>query len=207
MIKNILGLHRGTSNDACRAELGLYPLTIEIQKRCVRFWHHLHQFDPDSTRHKALLANETSPESHPLNTLALQLVHKTQLLTDYSYNPTAIIKETDKNLEDTHDESLKIHFDLQNKLQEEDTDKHGQSETRGSVGTDLQQTEDEKHFLLICPKFYNVRETFFPRFEALIPSFTELSDTEKMPFLLGEDDNNTASLAAKHVLTIHNVRC
>ncbi len=61
--------------------------------------------------------NETSAESHPLNTLALQLVHKTQLLTDYSFKPKNIIKEIDKNLKDSHDESLKIQFDLQNKLQ------------------------------------------------------------------------------------------
>ncbi len=54
---------------------------------------------------------------------------------------------------------------------------------------------------MMCPKYLHVRETFLPRFEALIPSFTE-----KMPFLLGEDDN-TAALAAKYVLTIHNVRC
>ncbi len=38
------------------------------------------------------------------------------------------------------------------------------------------------------------------------PFITELSDSKKMPFLLGEDDN-TAALAAKYVLTIHNVRC
>ncbi len=38
MIKHILGVHRWMSNDACRAELGLYPLKIEIQKRCVQFW-------------------------------------------------------------------------------------------------------------------------------------------------------------------------
>ncbi len=67
IIKNILGVHRSTSNDARRAELGLYPLKIEIQKRCVQFWHHLHQSDPDSIQYKALLANETSAESHPLN--------------------------------------------------------------------------------------------------------------------------------------------
>ncbi len=229
-----------------RERIGLYPLKIEIQKRCVQFWHHLHRSDPDSIRYKALLANETSAESHPLNTLALQLVHKTQLLADYSFNLKAIIKEIDKNLKDTHDESLKIHFDLQKKLQcystlnrttkfanyllikpfkerqilskyrlsnhdlEIERGRHRQTwterEQRICRHCDLQQIEDEKHFLLVCPKYHNVRETFLPRFEALIPSFTELSDTEKMPFLLGEDDN-TAALAAKYVLTIHNVRC
>ncbi len=58
---------------------------------------------------------------------------------------------------------------------------------------------------MMCPKYLHVRETFLsPRFEALIPSFTELSDSEIMPFLLGEDDN-TAALAAKYVFTIHSL--
>ncbi len=104
IIISVKSINRSTSNDACRAELGLYPLKIEIQKRCVQFWHHLHQSDPDSIQYKALLANETSAESHPLNTLAHQLVHKTQLLTDYSFTPKTIIKEIDTNLKDTHDE-------------------------------------------------------------------------------------------------------
>ncbi len=59
---------------------------------------------------------------------------------------------------------------------------------------DLQQIEDEKHFLMMCPKYLHVRETFLPRFKALIPSFTELSDSEIMPFLLGEDETQLHSL-------------
>ncbi len=177
---------------------------IEIHKRCVQFWHHLHQSDPDSIQYKALLANETS--------------------ADYSFNPKTIIKEIDKNIKDTHDESLKIHFDLQNKLQFYSTlnrntkfanylliktykerqilskywlsDHDLEIERRRNRQTwtereqricrhsYLQQIEDEKHFLMICPKYLNVRETFLPRFEALIPSFTEGSDTEKMPSYL-----------------------
>lgn len=35
----------------------------------------------------------------------------------------------------------------------------------------------------------------------VVPSFTELSDTEKMPFILGEDDN-TAALAAQFSLPL-----
>jgi len=90
----------------CRAELGLYPLNIEVQKRCVQFWHHLHQSDPDSDQYKDLLglANETSVEYYPLNTL-------THLPIDFSYNPKTI-KEIDKNLKDNHDESLEAHFDF-----------------------------------------------------------------------------------------------
>jgi len=50
-----------------------------------------------------------------------------------------------------------------------------------------------------------LRETFLPRFETLIPSFCELSDTGEMSFLLGEHDS-TAALAAKYLLAVHNAR-
>ncbi len=55
-----------------------------------------HRSDPDSIRYKALLANETSAESHPLNMLTLQLVHKTQLFADYSFNPKPLLKKLTK---------------------------------------------------------------------------------------------------------------
>lgn len=49
--KNILRVNRSTSNNACRAELGLYPLHIEIQKRAVQFYHHLTQSDTQSVQY------------------------------------------------------------------------------------------------------------------------------------------------------------
>src|SRR4029434_8481550 len=36
--KSILRVQRKTPNNACRAELGQYPLIIDIQKRAVKFW-------------------------------------------------------------------------------------------------------------------------------------------------------------------------
>ncbi len=79
-----------------RERIGLYPLKIEIQKRCVQFWHHLHRSDPDSIRYKALLANETSAESHPVNMLTLQLVHKTQLSLTTATTPKPLLKKLTK---------------------------------------------------------------------------------------------------------------
>jgi len=38
--------------------------------------------------------------------------------------------------------------------------------------------------MFFCLKYTNIRETFLPRFETLILSFFELSDTEKMSYLL-----------------------
>ncbi len=39
--KNILKVNRATPNNSCRAELGQYPLLINIQKRAVKFHQHL----------------------------------------------------------------------------------------------------------------------------------------------------------------------
>ncbi len=91
-------------------------------------------------------------------------------------------------------------------MRERERERETEREREGGEREREREREDEKHFLMMCPKYLHVRKTFLPRFKALIPSFTELSDSEIMPFLLGEDEN-TAALAAKYVLTIHNVRC
>ncbi len=48
LCKNILHVHRHTTNNACRAELGKYPLITKIQKRAIKFWKHLKLSDPQS---------------------------------------------------------------------------------------------------------------------------------------------------------------
>ncbi len=40
LCKNILHVPRHTTNNACRAELGKYPLITKIQKRAINFWKH-----------------------------------------------------------------------------------------------------------------------------------------------------------------------
>ncbi len=52
--KNILKVNRATPNNSCRAELGQYPLLINIQKRAVKFQQHLKCSDPSSYQTEAL---------------------------------------------------------------------------------------------------------------------------------------------------------
>ncbi len=88
-----LRVNRGTSNNAYRAELGLYTFNTEIQKkRAVEFWHHLSQSDTESIKYKALLANETPKVSHPLH--ILKLMNETQAKSDLKTNLTFIKKLT-----------------------------------------------------------------------------------------------------------------
>ncbi len=76
-------MHRHTTNNACRAELGKYPLILKIQKRAIKFWKHLKLSDPQSYNYKALQYQEMSKESKPFP----QLIQ--------SFSPDASLTSTD----------------------------------------------------------------------------------------------------------------
>ncbi len=86
LCKNILHVHRHTTNNACRAELGKYPLIIKIQKRAIKFWKHLKLSDPQSYHYKALQYQEMSKESKPF----LHLIQ--------SFSPDASLTSTDAQI-------------------------------------------------------------------------------------------------------------
>ena len=71
--KYILKVQRKTPNNACRAELGQFPLLIDIQKRAITFYRHLKTSDPSSYHHQALQSQEESIERSPLSQLVLRL--------------------------------------------------------------------------------------------------------------------------------------
>ena len=71
--KSILRVQRKTPNNACRAELGQYPLIIDIQKRAVKFWQHLKMSDPHSLHYQALKCQELNIGRSPLTQLVLRL--------------------------------------------------------------------------------------------------------------------------------------
>ncbi len=83
LCKNILHVHWHITNNACRAELGKYPLITKIQKRAIKFWKHLKLSDPQSYHYKALQYQEMSKESKPF----LQLIQ--------SFSPDASLTSTD----------------------------------------------------------------------------------------------------------------
>jgi hypothetical protein len=76
--KNILSVQRRTPNNACRAELGRYPLIIKIQKRDVKFYNHLKGSYSQTFDNKAITYREMNPEKSPLSKLVLGLCSQTQ---------------------------------------------------------------------------------------------------------------------------------
>ncbi len=75
--KVLLRVQHKTPNNACRAELGLYPLIITILKRAIKFHAHLKNSDKHTLHHKALYYQELTPERNALDQLVLEL-HKPQ---------------------------------------------------------------------------------------------------------------------------------
>ena len=73
--KSILKVQRNTPNNACRAELGQYPLLIKIEKRAIKFFEHLKTSDPNTYCYKALKSQEMSAKASPLFQLVLRLTH------------------------------------------------------------------------------------------------------------------------------------
>ena len=71
-------VQRRTPNNACRAELGWYPLIIKIQKRAVKFYNHLKGSDFQTFHNKAITNREMDLEKSPLNKQVLGLCSKTQ---------------------------------------------------------------------------------------------------------------------------------
>ena len=112
--KNILQIHRNTPNNACRAELGLFPLHIPIQKRAIKFWHHLNKADKNSLNYKALLSNRSSQDNVALDQMALRLIEQSNIKINESQSQIPnqssmknILKTVDLNLKSKYTEHWK----------------------------------------------------------------------------------------------------
>lgn len=73
--RSILKVQIKTPNNACRAELGRYPLAIPIQKRALKFWMHLKSSPKNTLQFEALNTQELNPTKSPLCQLVLKLTN------------------------------------------------------------------------------------------------------------------------------------
>ena len=63
-IKHILGVNRSTNNLICRAELGRYPLSIEINTKIINFYRHAKAMPVDSIVHQSYLPDNNISQGH-----------------------------------------------------------------------------------------------------------------------------------------------
>lgn len=77
----ILNVQRKTPNNVCRAELGRFPLLINVQKRALTFWSHLKLSQKDSLHFKALQTQELNSAKCPLSQLMVKLNNQAPIST------------------------------------------------------------------------------------------------------------------------------
>ncbi len=121
--KMILKLQRKTPNNACRVELGRFPLIINMHKRSLKFWMHLKSSPTESLHLKALQTQELNPEKSPLSQLVLRLTNRTNSTnTNQSQTSTAshlnikinqIIKQSKNTYLENWDQETKTKSKLQ----------------------------------------------------------------------------------------------
>ncbi len=119
----ILKLQRKTPNNACRAELGRFPLIINMHKRSLKFWMHLKSSPTESLHFKAIQTQELNPEKSPLSQLVLRLTNLTNSTnTNQSQTSTAshlnikinqIIKQSKNTFLEHWDQETKTQSKLQ----------------------------------------------------------------------------------------------
>ena len=85
-IKHILGVNRSSNNLICRAELGRYPLSIEINTKIINFYRHVKAMPVDSIVHQSYLLDKNISQGHVATTLfqhiqSLGHVHNLDILT------------------------------------------------------------------------------------------------------------------------------
>ena len=64
LCKNILGVKKSTSNDASKAELGIFPLIINVMVNILKYYARLHTVNKNSLVYKAFLSNKSVNESN-----------------------------------------------------------------------------------------------------------------------------------------------
>ena len=236
LCKSILRTQRKTTNNACRAELGRYPLIIKIKKRALKFYDHLKESSPD-TLHNIALNHRENLQGCPLSKLVQELYTQTQAQQPDGkpIRPNMIIRKQKESYmtywkETTQNQSkmecyltLKREYTLAEYLSTVNDPKLRKILTRYRLSehslaiekgrhrkTPLQRedrlcthctqnaVETELHFLTTCPLYQDIRDTYFPQITYTQREFENMTNEEKLPYLLGEIQQ-CANTAARFV--------
>ena len=96
-IKHILGVNRSTNNLICRAELGRYPLSIEINTKIINFYRHAKAMPIDSIVHQSYLLDKNISQGHVATTLFQHIqnvghVNNLDIITTSKINMKKLLK-------------------------------------------------------------------------------------------------------------------
>ena len=121
LCRSILNIQRKTPTNACRAELGRYPLIINIKKTTLTFWLHLKLSPQDTLSFQALQTQELNPQKSPFCQLVLRLTDQitpstVQPQTSTAFQPLIRVNQIIKLTKDAYLEHWTNQTKTQNKL-------------------------------------------------------------------------------------------
>jgi hypothetical protein len=67
-------------------------------------------------------------------------------------------------------------------------------------------TEEELHFIIVCPKLVSPRQKLFEKIISVVPSFSDLSETEKLNLIFSSNDYDINKICVKGVSDMYNYR-
>ena len=97
LIKHIFGVNGSTNNLICRAELGRYSLSTEINTKIINFYRHVEAMPVDSIVHQSYLPDKNISQGHVATTLSqhiqnLGYVNNLDILTTPKINMKNLFK-------------------------------------------------------------------------------------------------------------------
>ena len=84
-IRHVLGTNRSVNNLMCRAELGRYPLCIEINCRVVNFYKHIKEMPKDSIVYQTFLIDNSTQGLHAIKTLKQHVTNFEYIVNSSKY--------------------------------------------------------------------------------------------------------------------------
>ena len=235
-----------TENTACRAELGRYPLSIDIKASIFSYWQRLKHTAKNSLLCEAfqyatnyitffnILNNGDSIRKYSSeSTLTQQNLKKAgynnikSLRNEYARNWLEAQESVSLNsrAKFTHKE-VKKHYQFEDYLNVITNPAHRISVTRLRLGAhalriqtgkyenkgasipveertclicNRNHIEDEQHFLMYCQEYDDIRHELHSVISKTGSFFTNLTDEDKIKYLLTLDNENTSKIIGKYI--------
>ena len=227
LCKSILRTQRKTTNNACRAELGRYPLIIKVKKRALKFYNHLKESNTDTFHNIALnhienlqgtslSQTQAQPDGNPIRLNQITRKEKESYLTHWrettqnqskmecylALNREYRLAEYLSTVKDPKLRKALTRYRLSDHSLAIEKGRHRRTplprEDRLCTHCTENVVETELHFLTTCPLYQDIRDTYFPQFTQTQSEFVNMTNDEKLPFLLGERQE-CANTAARFV--------
>ena len=240
-------------NIACRAELGRYPLSIDIKASIFSYWLRLqqktvnpllkeafHHVKSHSQFFDVLNNDETIRMYSTSNTSSQQLIKnarssiKKQLKKDYIRNwPKARNNTSEGSREKFTHKEVKFEYQLEDYLKTIRNPAHrismtklrlgvhslriqtGKYENRGApipvdgrtcLVCNRGYIEDERHFLMYCPGYDNIRNELHSLLSTHDVVFKILNDEDKIRYLLTLENETTSKIVGKYTYLMFQKR-